>query len=207
MRLKHLIPLLLTAAVLLSGPVLAAEILYFTNGTSMPVKSHAVDGDMILVVLEEAGQMAFPMEQVEKIETSYGQVYPSRGKRTANQMVGGQGTVTGVRPGRYNRDRWEMTGLPQQAPADTDARGVAVQRPHYRANQPAATRIATTGGRGLVDRPVTTSAENGGVVGTSRLGQHYVMPPKNRSGRTPIGIAPAMGQNTSAAAPKPADDE
>ena len=64
-RLSWLLTVL--AVAVLSGPAMAEEIIYFTNGTTMPVNGHEVDGEMIVVTLEGDATMAFPKEQVERV--------------------------------------------------------------------------------------------------------------------------------------------
>jgi len=66
MRSNRWIPLLLTVF-LAAVPVLADEILHFTNGTTMPVKAHTVVGEMIHIELGANSYLAFPLTQIEKV--------------------------------------------------------------------------------------------------------------------------------------------
>jgi hypothetical protein len=54
----------------LSGTALAEEIIYFANGTSMPIRRHEIKGDMIHVDLGSEAFMAFPVRMIEKIEAA-----------------------------------------------------------------------------------------------------------------------------------------
>ena len=56
------------AAGLVCGSASAEEVIYFTNGTVMPIRSHKIEGDTIKVDLGDNGFMAFPSSVVEKIE-------------------------------------------------------------------------------------------------------------------------------------------
>jgi hypothetical protein len=47
---------------------LAEEVIYFTNGTVMAIRSHKVEGDTIKVDLGDNGFMAFPSNVVDRIE-------------------------------------------------------------------------------------------------------------------------------------------
>ena len=51
-----------------AGSASAEEVIYFTNGTVMPIRSHKIEGDTIKVDLGDNGFMAFPRSVVEKIE-------------------------------------------------------------------------------------------------------------------------------------------
>jgi hypothetical protein len=57
----------LAATLLLAGPIVADEILHFTNGTTMPVKSHTVVKGMIHVELDQSSYLAFPLSQIAKV--------------------------------------------------------------------------------------------------------------------------------------------
>jgi hypothetical protein len=74
------------AGFLLAGPTLADEIIYFTNGTAMGIRTHRIDKGMIYVELGTNSTLAFPAASVEKIEQAGRQVY---GGGTANQAVAG----------------------------------------------------------------------------------------------------------------------
>ena len=49
-------------------PASAEEIVFFTNGTSMPIKEHVVRGAMVHVDLGSDGFIAFPAAMILRIE-------------------------------------------------------------------------------------------------------------------------------------------
>jgi hypothetical protein len=73
----------------LSGMALAEEIIYFTNGTSMPIRRHEIKGDMIHVDLGSEAAMAFPFRMIEKIEEA--------GKSVSLRPSSGGNTVLSAR--------------------------------------------------------------------------------------------------------------
>jgi hypothetical protein len=73
---------------LVAAPSRADEILFFANGTTMPIKSHLIKDGMIHVDLGAKASMAFPASAVDRIEMSGRPVYTTGGK-TANQAVPG----------------------------------------------------------------------------------------------------------------------
>jgi hypothetical protein len=115
---------LVVAAVLLAAlPAAAEEIIYFTNGSSLPVRGHVIEGEMIKVDLGDDGVMAFPRFVVDKIvEAPRGVVLkPS----PTNRIVGGNPLTRVYATPPQERDGWE---LPDQgrAPVNRDERGLAV---------------------------------------------------------------------------------
>ena len=81
---KTLIPGLLAVA-LLASPVLAEEIVYFSNGTAMPIKSYRIEKGMVHVDLGGNGAMAFPESMVDRIEKD---INSSAEKEVAAAKVG-----------------------------------------------------------------------------------------------------------------------
>jgi hypothetical protein len=67
----------LTALIFAAGPLLAQEVVYFTNGTTMPVMSHDVEDGMVHVALSPGSSMAFPMDQVDRIVKGGEEVFNS----------------------------------------------------------------------------------------------------------------------------------
>ncbi|MDH3628003.1 MAG: hypothetical protein OEV00_12005 [Acidobacteriota bacterium] len=51
-------------------PVLAEQIVYFTNGTTMPIRDHVLKGQMVHVDLGSDGFIAFPNELILRIEVA-----------------------------------------------------------------------------------------------------------------------------------------
>lgn len=94
--------LVLTVALVLLGAatsVTAEEIIYFANGTSMPVQSHRVEKDMISVELGAGSRMAFPVSMVDKIEAAGRDVYLNPTYHPANQALPGSGGGSGSSAG------------------------------------------------------------------------------------------------------------
>jgi hypothetical protein len=109
--------------VLMSAPALAEEIIYFTNGSSLPVRGHVVEGEMIKVDLGNDGFMAFPNSVVEKIVQADADVVlrPS----LANVIDGSSNRVYAT-PAQQ-RDSWALPEEVQTpSPILTDRGGVAV---------------------------------------------------------------------------------
>jgi hypothetical protein len=94
--------------ILATAPVLAEEVVYFTNGTSMPIRSHEIRGDMLHVDLGSDAFMAFPLYMVDKIEDAGKEVSLTPSFSAGNKIMAGrtpttEGSypVTGQAPGRY----------------------------------------------------------------------------------------------------------
>jgi len=80
--------LLAVAAVGFVLPAAAEEIIFFTNGTSMPIRSHRIEGDMVHVDLGGNGFMAFPMFMIDRVEgTDQVELKPSSSRPGSNRMV------------------------------------------------------------------------------------------------------------------------
>lgn len=75
-------------AVLLAASAWADEVIYFTNGTSLPIRSHRIESDMISVDLGADARMAFPVYMVDKIESAGRNVFLNPTYHPANQAVG-----------------------------------------------------------------------------------------------------------------------
>jgi hypothetical protein len=89
MRVRRSLPALLALSALILTPVMADEIVYFTNGTSLPISSHKVEKEMISVDLGADSRMGFPLYMVDKIESSGQNVYLNPVYHPANQAVAG----------------------------------------------------------------------------------------------------------------------
>jgi hypothetical protein len=164
--------LLLGTGIVLAGQ---GEVVHFKNGTTMTIRSHEIDGDMVKVDLGDEAYMAFPLDQVEKIETSSGQ--QALGRSGANQMVPTpEGEISGVVPSRHRRDQWEDPNLSgPNAAAAVDSNGVAVHRPFANDRSSAKRQFGVTGTNNLrAQTPSRTSAR--GAIGTSRVGRSQVLP-------------------------------
>lgn len=187
MQHKQLLPLLLVLAVA-SAPALAEEIVYFTNGTSMPVESHSVEDGTIRLDLGDQAYVAFPVGQIDRIETADGKVRTSDSIR-ANRIVG-SGPAGSV-PSRQRR-AWQGSSVGnRQSTGDSaggaDHNGIAVYRPY--ANSAAANKrqFSTVAGG---NRAAASSKSDSGVIGTTRVGSRFVLPtPESEANRTPVGVS------------------
>lgn len=86
----------LIVVVLAAGAAFAGEIVHFTNGTSLPIKTHEVQDGMIHVDLGSNAVIAFPAAQVDRITRDGADVYLRDGGSPANVSVpspGGQGNA------------------------------------------------------------------------------------------------------------------
>jgi hypothetical protein len=192
MSRKLLIPLILAGA-LVAVPTLAEEIVYFTNGTSMAIESHEIDGTNVRVNLGGQGFLAFPLEQIDKIETAEGEVPLPR--PSANQIVNRPrataGVVRGTEPSRLRRGQWRTpTREPDRDPTSVDRNGMAVYRPFGKDAPPNKQGIGLTGRRELRSRAPARGATATDMTGTTRVGERYVLPPKGTdSGKIePVGV-------------------
>lgn len=89
MRVPTVAKIFVVLVVLSSGAALADEIVHFTNGTSMPIRSHKIEKDMIHVTLGADAAIAFPMSMVERIEDSGRNVFANPAYVPANQAIAG----------------------------------------------------------------------------------------------------------------------
>lgn len=188
----------------------ADEILYFKNGTTMPVRGHRVEGTTVHVDLD-SGAIAFPVEMIERIERAGKDVFLSASATArANRVLEGGHTVTGDYsvqgrvPARYSRS--EQPDPPAEAAPnliDSDDNGMAVYRP-FRGQGGARGKLSHTGSREVLSAPMSTSQQSG-ILGTSRIGSRNTIGSTTLPGTSKrphvIGLAPR-----DAAAPPPEED-
>ena len=98
--------LMLAALGLPASAALADEIVHFTNGAEMPVRSHTIDKEKSMVRLDLGANsfIAFPMSMVDKIVSSGQDVFLNPGFHPSNQAI---------------------AGIPGTAVADTTIRGTS----------------------------------------------------------------------------------
>lgn len=129
---------LLIALVLAAGPARAEEIIYFTNGSTMPIRTHEVQGNMIHVDLGGDAFMAFPLAMVEKIEVAGKGVmldpsFSGGNMRTSTGLPGaGSYPVRGQRPPSHSDSRVTRGNLNSEENPNLerdDDMGVVVERP------------------------------------------------------------------------------
>lgn len=223
---------LLAAATVVAGvDARADEVVYFTNGTSMTIRSHTVDGDMIRVDLGSQSLMGFPASMVDRIEEEGRKtsVYANPLYHPANQAVAGgptggvperdytvRGIGRGARPhvvtpgggpGRTDPRLLEAAGMGNEAGREA-GRGVVGRKMNLRA----VGRIA-----GPNDNTADTPA------GTYELGSKLALQSTSPSARTKYpslepripatfqsdpgtGDAPAEGGDAAAPPPPPPED-
>jgi hypothetical protein len=181
MRLQRFIPLLLLL-LCLTGPALAEEVIYFTNGTSMAIRSHALQGEMIHVDLGSDSFMAFPLRMVEKIEQA-GKAIALRPSFSGGTNVitsrvpdpGGSYPVKGSYPGHRGKNAED---LPRIISADEMEKrggniGLEVHRPmqgHEAENRRALGVTRRGNAVGL-----SGGGANGEVLGTRKLGTRNII--------------------------------
>jgi len=92
--------LLIAALGLLPSTALADEIVHFTNGAEMTVRSHVVEQDDKMVKLDLGGNsfIAFPMSMVDKIVSAGQDVFLNPSFHPSNQAIAGVpgGAVAGA---------------------------------------------------------------------------------------------------------------
>jgi hypothetical protein len=183
---KALVPLFF-AAMVAAAPAVADEVVYFTNGTTMVIESHEIDGDTVRVNLGGQGLMAFPLEQVERIQTNAGAVRMRGAGATPNQRVGGSSNavpITGHVPSRHRRDSWDPSRDGSATDKNSDPSGVAIFRPFGSNSTPNKRQFGLSGRRELQGGESRT-----GVAGASRIGQRYVVQGKTDGpAQKPIAI-------------------
>jgi hypothetical protein len=119
MRGGKILGILLVVGLAGSAAVLAGEVVHFTNGTFMPIKSHTIEGEMVRVVLTSDSEMAFPIGLVEKIDAGGRDVIINKLGSTANVVEGGarggargggDGGVAEAQAANDNRRTYAVTG-------------------------------------------------------------------------------------------------
>ena len=149
----------------------ADEILFFANGTTMPIKSHLIKDGMIHVDLGAKASMAFPATAVDRIEQSGRPVYTTGGKMANQAVAGGQFSGSTEQDGKA------------QVPAQYRAGGAVAPQTGANDGTPAPAMGSPVGGRlNSAMNPTGATAPQG----MQRIG--------NRIGFTPPKIGqPAAG--------------
>jgi hypothetical protein len=130
---------------LVAVPAIADEVVYFTNGTYLLITNHSIEKEMISVDLGGNSRMAFPLQMVDKIESSGRSVYLNPTYHPANQAVAGMmgESVSGGRvfpvtgegnvPSRYRSFHpTQGTDVPAFVDASSNARAAALAAAGYR---------------------------------------------------------------------------
>ena len=179
-------------AVLVVGvtlPAWANEIVYFKNGTAMEVETYSVTDGQVKVKLSGNAMMAFPVEQIDRIETQDGNVAPLN-RPEANRMVPSTtaGTVQGIVPSQYRRDSWAGDQRGVDDKLDTDENGMAVTRP-FGKDAENKRKLGVVGGTRGVGAQLRGS--RAGAANAARIGTRYALPPKQSGAprKQPTGMA------------------
>lgn len=127
----------LAVALLAFGPA-AAEVIHFTNGTTMAISGYTVEDGMVHVGLGPDSTMAFPQSMVERIVNGSEEVYTSDGTapEISNKMISGSTTpvidtrVTGRPMSHQINGKWVGNTLEGNPRIQRDpSSGVAVYQP------------------------------------------------------------------------------
>lgn len=198
LSLKIVLGMLLLVA---GSLVFAEEIIYFTNGTAMPIKSHKIIDSMIHVDLGSDGKIAFPERNVERIEAAGYDVYLGPSGRTnvttsggvqvssgrdentaypARGYVSGSSTLSGSKSAMSRREMLNKKAGLETPPIPEDAAGLAVVNPLRHSPNRAVRKLGETGNLG--NQRVRHARSNSGPIDTSgvqttALGDHRVIGP------------------------------
>jgi len=172
-------------------PAWADEIVYFKNGTTMEVETHSVTDGVVKVQMGGNALMAFPVEQIERIETRDGNVAPLY-RPEANRMVPSTtaATVQGSVPSQYRRDQWQGgNARGEDNNVDTDANGMAVVRPFGKDGPENKRKFGVAGTRGV---GAQLRGSRAGLANATRIGSRYALPGKQSGAprQQPVGLSP-----------------
>jgi hypothetical protein len=189
MRRVHWIPATLIL-VALAAPVGAEEIVHFTSGTSMPVVSHQIDGDMIHVDLGDNAFMAFPLSMVDRVETAGENVMIRRSNTGGTNVMAPRPDptrsfpVTGQRAARASETNRFSEERESDPAIEVDSHGVAVYRPFANSSHPGKRSVGFTG-----SKRVREAGGTGAYRGTTQVGTRQVIggtgPPRRGSASAP----------------------
>jgi hypothetical protein len=220
MRLKSLILAGMAVAVVSAPAVLAEEIIHFTNGKAMTIKSHEVSDGMVHVDLGSDGFIAFPESRVERIEKAGQDVYLPPSFRKANVANGRYDGDVKVDAGVSNNGAFPVSGRTSTSARYSSKRGTTVQNGggsnwqelnpvstglhDIRTFHPAANNVNRAArGLGAVGRTSIMQMDNsGGLVGAKAFGSKQVIEVKTSHNSQPsrnqvmrIGPRPGMPIN------------
>jgi hypothetical protein len=197
----------------------AAEIVYFKNGTTLPVLSHSIEDDMIQVDLGGSSVMAFPLSMVERIEDGGRNVLVEGDP--ANRMVQRVGHVQDVTPEpdpvtgevspTMRRGKWLGDQSTEQVRDDIETdptTGLTVFRPLAGTGHPGKEGFKVTGTLAPLAVPPTGSDQQPGKIGTQRLGSGYRIGSSAPAGASrPFLVNYAQRDKPAPAAPPPTESE
>jgi hypothetical protein len=161
MRRLAILPLVLALAGL-TGVSLAAEVIYFTNGSSIPVRSHFVEDGMLHVDLGDNAFLAFPEEMVEKIEID-GEIHLPPSDPGARN--GGSPLMLAAGGALGSNDAPAVAAVQRQhrsertSSLEKDEHGQPVIRPLASDSHPGKSRLAVAGTRDVTDAMTQQSTQ------------------------------------------------
>jgi hypothetical protein len=150
----------------LASPALAEEIIYFTNGQSMPIRGHTIKDGMVQVDLGGNGFLAFPQHLVEKIERAGSNVVLEQsGAAERNRMFQGvedsstSAPVYARRPAQPS-DEWQQQQAQQQPELVKDEHGLSAVKPFGGSANPAKQRLMAVGNQAVLNGPANDNRIN-----------------------------------------------
>lgn len=197
MRKNRLVfPLLILSALLAvaATQVSAEEVVYFNNGTSMPIRSHTIENGMVHVDLGDNGFMAFPEYMVERIDGSTVKLKPST--RGPFESDGGMMAVVGSGNVGARRDKApeRVNNVPEKNEnvVVDEKTGMAMYKPFRNHVAPNRRGLGATGHAAVTGGPPARTRDQG-LIGTRRVGDRFVigdLDPRQRNRQTQqlIGI-------------------
>jgi hypothetical protein len=199
----------LALALLLGGPVVAEEVVYFSNGTTMAILDHTVEEGMVHVRLGVDSSIAFPAASVDRITKAGKDVFVGseiEGGAHKNKMVQGSTQtspvldtrVTGRPMSHQIRGRWIGNEVENNPHVVRDPRtGLAAYRPFPNNEHPGLAARQATGRLDMLNVPppagVAKDPKNGGVVGARPFGRGYIAKmPQDTGIRRPMLTKPTV---------------
>ncbi len=187
------------AALAAGGPVLAEQVIHFTNGTAMPIVSHTVQGNMIHVDLGGNAFIAFPFDQVEKVVEAGEEVQLTPSFASGNKII----VDTTPDPSRVAPVRGKRPAGAQAAEL-RQQRAKAAARQNLGGMRAGGGRFATEAHSrkqqlGGALRPSSDGGNERYLQGTTRFGNRNVIggvtPPRGRGGEPKPVISPMQPAN------------
>ena len=171
---------LLSFAALSTG-VLADEVVHFTNGAEMPVRSHVVTNGTVKLDLGDNSFIAFPMSMVEKIDGAGQSGFVDPAFHPSNQVVAEGAGGAPVMSAKFSG---------QQPGAATEMSAVGKASPGWAAPSTATGGATPAFGDAAARQSVDSLAEPRAAISDSERFQRYLNPGSSGSsnGEHPVMI-------------------
>jgi len=219
--MRRAVILAIVLAVFSVAPVLAEQVIHFSNGNSMPVRSHAVQGEMIHVDLGGDAFMAFPLEMVDKVVEAGKNVIldqsfaDPKGVMVDTRAPGAKRPVRAARPGGSRRDEMFDAIAARDAgrsKVEVNENGVAAYKPYATSGAANRRGLGATGSQRVMGaRGLGSQRAGGGFGGTTRVGNRHVIgstaPPGSPTRRPPVSMERNLGGPPPPPPPPPPSDE